>query len=63
MQLYGGWKTTLADVSNPSYVSRGKRSRRYPRIIVRRPLKKRARQAGKLDILSRLMELIISYTS
>ena len=60
MQLYGGWKTTLADVSNPSYVSRGKRSSRYHRIIVRRPLKKRARQAGKLDILSRLMELITS---
>ena len=57
MQLYGGWKTTLADVSNPSYVSRGKRSSRYPRIIVRRPLKKRARQLGKLDSLSRLMEI------
>lgn len=57
MQLYGGWKTTLADVSNPSYVSRGKRSSRYPRIIVRRPLKKRVRQLGKLDSLSRLMEI------
>ena len=60
MQLYGGWKTTLADVSNPSYVSRGKRSSRYPRSIVRRHLKNRARQAGKLDVLARLMELIIS---
>lgn len=57
MQLYGGHKAKLWTISNHSYVSRGKRSSRYPRIIVRRPLKKRARQLGKLDSLSRLMEI------
>ena len=51
MQLYGGRNATLSEVSNPSYVSRGKRSSRYPRILVRRPLKKRERRQAKKDII------------
>lgn len=59
MQLYGGRKTTYSEVSNPSYVSRGKRSSRYPRIIVRRPLKKRARQQSKAAIREELLSLTV----
>ena len=50
MRLYGWWKGWRYDVSNRSYVSRGKPSTRYKRILIRRPLKKRARQEGTRDI-------------
>ena len=51
MQLYGGRNSTLSEVSNHSYVSRGKRSSRYHRILVLRPLKKRERRQAKKDII------------
>ena len=57
MQLYGGRGATLWTISNPSYANRGGSQNRFPRIIVRRPLKKRARQAARKAIRAYLLEL------
>ena len=59
MQLYGGYKAKLWKISNPSYANIGGSRNRYSHIIVRRPLKKRARQQAKADIREELLDLTI----